>query len=284
VTSDGSGADRADRVDGADRADRVDGADWADREVGRVLDPQEAAATAEQFGVQRVDVLRDHLISHLLAVLAPRLGDRLVLFGGMALARTHLPAGRLSEDVELFAVPSRARLVADLERVLATGVRREYGVLVWEPAPSAVDGSTVAVLRSVAGLVVRVRLLDPAGHAPWPTEHRELVQRYSDVPAARFHVPTRAASAASTTAWHTGGAVRDLYDLWGLARAGALDVGAADLFARLGPTGRRPSAELFDRAPAAADWQTQLAGQTRAAVASEEALATVRDAWVAVAG
>lgn len=56
-----------------------------------MLDPAEAAAVAEEFGVSDEQVRRDHLLSHLLAVLAQRLPEAVVFFGGTALARTHLP-------------------------------------------------------------------------------------------------------------------------------------------------------------------------------------------------
>lgn len=41
-----------------------------------MLDPQEEAAIAEQFGVARAQVRRDHLISHLLAAISDRLCRR----------------------------------------------------------------------------------------------------------------------------------------------------------------------------------------------------------------
>jgi hypothetical protein len=47
-----------------------------------VLDPGEAAAVAERFGVAVVQVRRDHLLSHLLAVLSSRLPEAVVFFGG----------------------------------------------------------------------------------------------------------------------------------------------------------------------------------------------------------
>lgn len=106
-----------------------------------MLDHTEAAAVAAQFGVCELQVRRDHLISHLLAVLGRCFADDVVFFGGTALARTYLPAGRLSEDLDLITVPPRAELVADVEHALATGVRREYGQLSWTPALSAVTGS-----------------------------------------------------------------------------------------------------------------------------------------------
>ena len=98
-----------------------------------MLDPVEGAEVAVMFGVADEQVRRDHLISHLLAALARHLPDAVVLFGGTALARTHLPQGRLSEDLDLIAVPSRSAVAATLEATLLDAVRREFGQLVWQP-------------------------------------------------------------------------------------------------------------------------------------------------------
>ena len=67
------------------------------------MDPGEEAAVAEQFGVARPQVRRDHLISHLLAALSRHLADDVIFFGGTALARSLAPDGRLSEDIDLLA-------------------------------------------------------------------------------------------------------------------------------------------------------------------------------------
>lgn len=245
-----------------------------------MLDPAEAAAVAEQFGVADDQVRRDHLLSHLLAVLSNQLPDAVVFFGGTALARTHLPGGRLSEDLDLYAIPRRVDVVADVEKVLAGGVRRVYGRLTWDPPLSSVRDVDPAVLHTGDGLTVRVQLLDPAHYPAWPTERRTLGQRYRDAPPATLAVPTRPAfAAAKTVAWHDRHAPRDLYDLWGLARLGALDEQAAELFATLGPTGHAPQPSMFADAPTAETWTIELGGQTRLAVGPEEALAAVRDAW-----
>lgn len=247
-----------------------------------MLEPAEAAAVADQFGVSDEQVRRDHLLSHLLAVLSMQLPDAVVFFGGTALARTHLPDGRLSEDLDLYAIPRRAEVVADVEKVLADGVRREYGRLTWDPPLSSVRDVDPAVLRAADGLTVRVQLLDPAHYPAWPTERCALVQRYSDAPAATLAVPTLPAfAAAKTVAWHDRHAPRDLYDLWGLAGIGGLDGNAADLFATFGPTGRPPQPWMFTDQPTANTWTTELGGQTRIAVGPKEALAVVRGAWTA---
>lgn len=121
-----------------------------------MLDPVEVATIADRFAVSDDQVRRDHLISRLLAALARQVPDAVVFFGGTALARTYLPEGRLSEDIDLYARPARADVVAAVEAALETGVLREYGRLTWEPSLSAVKDTVPAILRTQDGLVVRV--------------------------------------------------------------------------------------------------------------------------------
>lgn len=87
-------------------------------------------------------------------------------------------------------------------------------------------------------------------------------------------------AAAKTTAWLDRVASRDLFDLWLLARAGAIDASAAELFRRYGPTNAPPLPTMFSRAPAETAWRLELSAQTRLTVTAEEALAVVRNAWV----
>lgn len=77
-----------------------------------MLDPRELQEIAARFGVDESQVRRDHLISHLLAALSAELADSVIFFGGTALARSIVPDGRLSEDVDLIAVGPR-RTVAE---------------------------------------------------------------------------------------------------------------------------------------------------------------------------
>jgi hypothetical protein len=85
-------------------------------------------------------------------------------------------------------------------------------------------------------------------------------------------------------AWLDRGAARDLYDLWALDKVGALTAESAALFATHGPTSSPPRSWMFKRAPSAAEWQAQLAGQTRLTVTAVEALEAVRCAWAAAVG
>lgn len=117
----------------------------------------------------------------------------------------------------------------------------------------------------------------------WPTELRQLEQRYGDVGSAELLVPTLPAFVAGKTAtWHDRRAPRDLWDLWALSAIGAIDSAAGALYRRHGPTNRLPSPRLFDQAPDQDDWYAQLGGQTRLSVDAETALSAVREAWARV--
>ena len=121
------------------------------------MNSAEKAAVAEQFGVATEQVERDHLISHLLAYLSRDFGDRIHFIGGTALARTHLPNGRLSEDIDLVAVGDRRSVAADLDAALPRALARTYGRLIVDPALSSVPDTRPAILRTSDGLAVRSR-------------------------------------------------------------------------------------------------------------------------------
>ena len=245
-----------------------------------MLDPAEEIAVAEQFGVARGQVRRDHLISHVLAALSIDFSDQIVFFGGTALSRSFASDGRLSEDIDLIAAGNRRNIAEAMEQHIVTANRREYPGLRWLPLLSSVRDTDSAVLATTDGISVRIQLLNQTGYPPWPTVLLDLVQRYSDVSPANLRVPTRAAFAAwKTSAWMNRTASRDLFDLWSLARAGAIDAEAAALFASLGPTNRQPSDRVFSVAPDEAVWRRDLGSQTRLTVTADEALAVVRDAW-----
>lgn len=244
------------------------------------MDPDERDSVATQFGVSAEQVERDHRISHLLAVLSRDFGDRVHFIGGTALARTHLPDGRLSEDIDLIAVGSRTDVARDLDAALPRAVARTHGRLAVEPALSDTADTLPVTLRPADGRPVRLQLLSPRDRVVWPTERRNLLQRYTDAPAAELLVPTLPAFAASKTAtWVDRLAPRDLWDLWALNGLGAIDAASAALFRRYGPTNKNPAPHMFNRAPSDAKWQAQLAGQTRLTVSASEALKAVRDAW-----
>ncbi|WP_027928182.1 nucleotidyl transferase AbiEii/AbiGii toxin family protein [Amycolatopsis benzoatilytica] len=245
-----------------------------------MLAPDELREVASRFGVDETQVRRDHLISHLLAAVSATARDSVIFFGGTALARSLVPDGRLSEDVDLIAVGRRTEVAERLDRAIPRALRREYPGLTW--APSLIGGRDTdpAILHSPDGLAVRVQLLNAVGYPRWPTEELDLVQRYSDASAAVLTVPTAAGFvAAKTAAWHDRAAARDLWDLWALAERGHLTEEAADLYARVGPTNRRPDPAAFSEAPSEDRWRRDLGGQVRLTVTAADALAVVRKSW-----
>jgi predicted nucleotidyltransferase component of viral defense system len=247
------------------------------------MDSDEREEIARRFGVAPEQVERDHLISHLLAFLSANFGERIQFIGGTALARTHLPDGRLSEDVDLIALDDRRAVAADLDAALPRALARTHGRLTLDPPFAGLTDVDAAILRSAGGLSVRIQLLSARDRVLWPTERRNLEQRYRDAPAAELIVPTLPAFAASkTSTWADRRAPRDLWDLWALSRIDAIDAAALKLYRRFGPTNQSPGEYLFKTAPSDAQWQTQLAGQTSLTITAAEALAAVRDSWTRV--
>lgn len=245
-----------------------------------MLDPDELQQVASQFGVDDTQIHRDHMISHLLAALSAEVADSVIFFGGTALARSLLPAGRLSEDVDLIAVGRRKTVAERLTETIPRALRREFPGLTWSSTFNEMRDTDAAILRSPDGLAVRIQLLESDGYPRWPTMQLDLTQRYSDAPPAALTVPTAAGFvAAKTMAWQDRRAARDLWDLWALTERGHLTEEAADLYAQTGPTNRRPDPELFTDPPSEERWERDLGGQLRLTVTAYEALATVREGW-----
>lgn len=244
-----------------------------------MLDPDDLARVAASFGVADEQVRRDHLVSHVLSAIARVLPD-VVFFGGTALSRTHLPHGRLSEDVDLLADDRRAvaRVLTD---AVPDALRREYPGTLWDPAPDAVRDVEAALLRPPDGLAVRVQVLARVAYAGWPVERRDVEMRYSDVAPVEMLVPRRAAFAGMKTfAWSERRAARDLYDLWALAERGAIDGEALRTFRDA--VGWTPGAALFARGPD--EWEAALAHQTANLPPVGEALRVVQEAFAALDG
>ena len=240
----------------------------------------ELAAVGASFGVDIEQVRRDHLISHILAAIASAVpSDDVVFFGGTALSRTHLIAGRLSEDIDLIALAPRGEVAQRIELAVARGLARSHGRPTWRPSLTATSGSEPAVLSVPAGIGVQVQLLSGDGYS-WPTEVVDLEQRYSDAPPARMRTLTAAGfAAAKLSAWIDRRAPRDLFDLWALSASRMITPDALDVFVRLGPFGRPPPDWVFDEVPTDPQWRRALAHQTILTVGPQQAADAVRRAW-----
>jgi predicted nucleotidyltransferase component of viral defense system len=249
------------------------------------LQPADLAEVMARFGVSEAQVRRDHAISHILATLSRRHRDSVIFFGGTALSRTYLLDERLSEDIDLIAIGHRDDLADVLAADIDAALLRTHGRLTWSPRWSRNSDVEPAVAVTLDGVAINLQLLRGERYEPWPTQMHEIEQRYRDAPPATLRVPTLASFAGwKAVAWIDRGAPRDLYDLWALTKVGALNAESATLFATHGPTGSPPRSWMFTRVPSDADWQAQLAGQTRLTVSAAEALETVRASWAAALG
>ncbi|WP_066582551.1 nucleotidyl transferase AbiEii/AbiGii toxin family protein [Cellulomonas timonensis] len=239
-------------------------------------------SVAERFGVEMEQVRRDHLVSHVLGAIASGVPtDDIVFFGGTALSRTHLADARLSEDIDLIALAPRADVAPRIEAAVRRGLARSHGRPPWRPALTATTGSQSATLTVDGTASVQVQLVGGSGYL-WPTEVREIEQRYSDAPPARLRTLTAAGfAAAKLAAWMERRASRDLYDLWALGERGLIDGEALDVFIKFGPSGRPPGEWVFTTAVDEAVWQFALRHQTVLRVSAADALVAVRDAWAA---
>lgn len=242
-------------------------------------DENEITRVQQQFGVGRGQVERDRAVSFLLAEISRRLGtDEILFVGGTALARTHLPRSRLSEDIDLIALADRRRVARSIEDA-AAGMRRRYGRGTWRPRLMDARGSTSASL-SFGPLTLRVQLLSKIGYPEWPSEVADLHQRYRDAPGAKMRVPTRDAMAASKlSAWIDRRAPRDLFDLWELGRRGWITRDAAELFRSLGQFTSVPEGVAIFARPGEQAWRDALAHQTRLSVTAAEAATSVARYW-----
>ncbi|UGS25312.1 nucleotidyl transferase AbiEii/AbiGii toxin family protein [Microbacterium resistens] len=252
-----------------------------DDPVAGVLSDEDRESVQLAFGVDSAQVVRDHIISHALAAIAALGSEDLIFFGGTALARTLLPALRLSEDIDLIAVRHRDEAAERIERSITRSFRRTLGAATFTPSLRETRGSVPSILEARATRV-QIQLLSATGRAPWPTEVVSIEQRYRDAPAAALRVLTPPAFvAAKLSAWADRAAPRDLYDLWALAEAGLFTEEAAHLFARHGPYSdiRRVP---FSHLPTPVQWERALGHQGRLRTTLQNAAAVVASALAAL--
>lgn len=156
--------------------------------------------------------------------------------GGTALARTHLPDLRLSEDIDLIALGRRSDAARMTTAAVTARLRRSHGDISWRPPLTRTSGSDPATMIIDGRIPIQIQLLASAGQPSWPTVLSPLEQRYSDAAPAQLRTLTPAAFvAAKTMAWVDRAAPRDLYDLWAMRNLNMINSEAAELYRRLGP-------------------------------------------------
>lgn len=95
-----------------------------------MIDSAEIAKAALKFGVPDPQIVRDHLISHVLATIGNwTRSHELTFFGGTALCRTWLRDLRLSEDIDLLVAESPVGEA--FRQHAARQLRSEFANLEW---------------------------------------------------------------------------------------------------------------------------------------------------------
>jgi len=243
-----------------------------------MLDDAEVRVWTARFGVTPEQVKKDHLISHVLNAIAKTdAAERVVFFGGTALARTHLPDRRMSEDVDLWA-ESRSGVLDIIAESLPRALRREFPRI-------RVDNESASTRSVTAADGTRLRLqVVEYGSEYWkcvPLEHRRIDLRYKDLAnPVEYRVPTLASfTAMKHLAWTDRKAPRDLVDLAGLAAMDALNSEADSVVACLrGSPVRKYDVDSIPDSTRRA-WDFDLANQMRAVPDADQAIQDVRSGW-----
>lgn len=241
-----------------------------------MLDLDESQDVQELLGAEESQVNRDHAISHVLVALQ-QINTEFVFFGGTALSRTYLTTGRLSEDIDLYSPDRRAlcRELDDLPRLM----KEEFPQAVWNVIPSQTVEPRSSLLVCEASIQIRVQVVDALsrGWQSIPTNLVDIHQRYSDVSKTQLIVPTFGGFVAmKILAWFDRGAPRDLFDLDGLSRIGAVSSATHDLVEKL--RGYRLTKQMLSRKVSGL-WQEELAHQTKLERSENECLARVLEWW-----
>ena len=194
-----------------------------------MIDQQEIASVAARFGAPETQIIRDHLISHVLSAIG-KWPDRddLTFFGGTALCRTWLPDLRLSEDIDLLVEASVD--AENLRHHVSSAIRRNSPNLTWNRLRNQNDVDSWTLGDADRQLKVEfVRWRD--GWQEIPIAASQVRLRYSDLPETiQLQVPTPTGfGAMKLMAWFDRHTPRDLYDLAALADEGHIDATAVRL-------------------------------------------------------
>jgi len=244
-----------------------------------MIESEEVRSFARHWGVSPSQILRDHLISHLLLALEGTPG--VVFFGGTALSRSYLEGRRLSEDVDFYLEPTspadRSELVATLQR----GTRRDFPGLRVEQVARLSDVVTYDV--SHADLAVKLQIVGARPeHRSYAVDETAVLLHYSDLPpVAQLAVPTIPSfGAMKLGAYEDRHASRDLFDLAGLVAIDGLSPETLVILRRV--RGYGPVKHQYEDRfrPTDGEWQAELGHQTKGLGDPQDALETVRSTLV----
>lgn len=240
-----------------------------------MVDTREIDRMAGLLGVSIDQIRRDHLISHVLAAIEANAPEAR-FFGGTALNRTLLVNRRLSEDIDLMT-PGQS---VDLELIIGRRLLSSFG------STRLVEGPRHRWMRTIGletdgGITVRVQFVEfQKADDRWGWAHRPVRLNYSDLPDhATMVVPDDAGFVAmKLAAYLDRHAPRDLYDLAGLADAGAITPGALSRYREA--TGAVTTSLDYVRLHPTTEiaWHPELAHQTANLPSPSDTLAVVRSA------
>lgn len=239
----------------------------------------EIEAVAAQFGAPETQIIRDHLISHVLLGLSDWSNHhQLTFFGGTALCRTWLPDLRLSEDIDLLVEASAD--VEDLRKHISSRIRRDFPDLEWNRLGNQHEVETWTLTNGELQLKVQFAKWRQ-GWKEIPLVAAPIKLRYSDLPDnIQLNVPTPSGfGVMKLMAWFDRRAPRDLYDLAALADAGHIDTSAVRLVKTI--AGFTPNtANLEQTVPRKVEsaWQAELGHQIADTSTAAHCLEKVRDA------
>jgi predicted nucleotidyltransferase component of viral defense system len=244
-----------------------------------MIEADEVRAAAARWGTASDQILKDHLISHLLNAL--RDVDGIVFYGGTALNRTYL-SDRLSEDIDLYLDPRAPAAPDKVIALLLSRNKREFPDLQVEAAVG--EGYVRTYSATTETHRVQIEFVGPRPEHRSIEVHRSGIDlRYSDLPDSLSLVtPTLVAFyALKAAAFEERHLERDLFDLAGLARVDAINRNALEALRAF--RGGGPTQWMYqdDRAPEPRAWTVALAHQTGVLGDPRQALASVREALAA---
>ncbi|NOY56075.1 MAG: nucleotidyl transferase AbiEii/AbiGii toxin family protein [Actinobacteria bacterium] len=186
-----------------------------------MISADELRAHVAAFGVPEDQIMRDHLISHVLRALSETSNNEIVFFGGTALCRTWCADSRLSEDIDLL-VDDHNHAAQTLPSLVSRGIRREFPDTRWEDGGRRHEVDTKILL---VGDAIALNVQFARWRSDWrglPVTSAEVRLRYSDLPEhVLLTVPTGSSFVAmKLIAWGDRHTPRDLFDLHDLALRG----------------------------------------------------------------
>ena len=241
-----------------------------------MLKPDDAEEVLKNFETNERQVQRDHAISHVLFALQ-KIESQMVFFGGTALARTYLPSGRLSEDIDLFT-NSRTALSQEIND-LPSLIEREFPNASWALLPSRAADAQDIFLRCDDLIQVKMQIVESKtrGWEAVPVQSSVIFQRYSDVPPTSLTVPTfDGFIAMKALAWFDRRAARDLFDLEGLSAVHEVTEMARNVVEQI--RGYPLSGSMMRQRPIGL-WSEELAHQTKLEKSEAACLARVLEWW-----